>query len=308
MKKTILIIICLILGMTAVPLFTNANQEDSFPDNPGMYSQNEDTDDHSEEPESCICGRAYFTEDGNGYSKYDCIKCHKNIHECTCKCWCGADSISAFGSLYCKKCGKECSNCTCSENKTELLEQEAKVLLGLESGMYMGVPQSGWPVLIIIIIVFSGVGILLYLEISGKLNVPEKKRKKKEIKQEPIQETSSIVEKEPVDTIEQNKEYGPEYETEPESPEEEPELTSDEPATTLFTPVTKTIENIPEEDEQGAGGESIKAWAKILLSAKKKEIQPVDTLLASEIMDGMKVGDVEFIKEWCNEILGEEED
>ena len=69
----------------------------------------------------CICGREYFHDTTQSHAKYDCTKCGKPLSECSCSCWCGADtqpSSFVIGQTHlreCKGCGKLCGECTCAD-------------------------------------------------------------------------------------------------------------------------------------------------------------------------------------------------
>ncbi len=98
----------------------------------------------------CLCGREYFTEDSSEHSKYDCIKCGKNMYACTCNCWCGASSIldtsGDYGSIsprICSSCKKLCSECDCRDNKEEVLAAEKLRLNGEISPLNLPRPENG---------------------------------------------------------------------------------------------------------------------------------------------------------------------
>ncbi len=98
----------------------------------------------------CLCGREYYTEDSSEHSKYDCIKCGKNMYACTCNCWCGASSIlytsGAYGSIsprICSGCKKICSECDCRDDKAEVLAAEKLRLNGEISPLNLPRPENG---------------------------------------------------------------------------------------------------------------------------------------------------------------------
>ena len=98
----------------------------------------------------CLCGREYYTEDTKEHSKYDCIKCGKNMYACTCNCWCGATSIldttGAYGSIsprVCSGCGKPCPDCDCRDNKEEILTAEKLRINGEISPLNLPRPENG---------------------------------------------------------------------------------------------------------------------------------------------------------------------
>ena len=99
----------------------------------------------------CLCGREYYTEDIGEHSKYDCIKCGKNMYACTCNCWCGATSVldtsGAYGGVsprLCSGCNKPCPECDCRDDKAAVLAAEKLRLNGEVSPLNIPRPESGW--------------------------------------------------------------------------------------------------------------------------------------------------------------------
>ena len=83
-----------------------------------------------EDPESCICGRPYHTEDNGSRQKYDCVACGEKISNCTCvTCWCGKEiTVSEDGTRLCSGCGNLCFYCTCADRDTMLrIENEKRI-------------------------------------------------------------------------------------------------------------------------------------------------------------------------------------
>ena len=98
----------------------------------------------------CLCGREYYTEDIGDHSKYDCIKCGKNMYACTCNCWCGASSILDTSGKYggispriCSGCEKLCSECDCRDDKAEVLAAEKLRINGEVSPLNLPRPENG---------------------------------------------------------------------------------------------------------------------------------------------------------------------
>ena len=98
----------------------------------------------------CLCGREYYTENVGEHSKYDCIKCGKNMYACTCNCWCGAssklDTSGQYGSVLprlCSGCQKPCPQCDCRDNKAEILHAEKLRINGEVSHLNIPRPENG---------------------------------------------------------------------------------------------------------------------------------------------------------------------
>lgn len=108
----------------------------------------------------CLCGRDYYKDDTATHSKYDCVKCGKNMYACTCPCWCGAasylDTSGEYGSVLpriCSGCGKPCPLCTCRSDKAAVLEAELKRLNGEVSPLNLPRPESGWETVISVFLI-----------------------------------------------------------------------------------------------------------------------------------------------------------
>lgn len=176
MKKThlgvILLIFCMIFTLS-VPFFaaedidipedpsvtdTDVNEE---PEDPEASTEPEENTEEPSDPEvenapvsvgnDCLCGREYYTENVGEHSKYDCIKCGKNMYACTCNCWCGAatvlDTSGAYGGVsprLCSGCNKPCPECDCRDNKEEVLAAEKLRLNGEVSPLNLPRPENGW--------------------------------------------------------------------------------------------------------------------------------------------------------------------
>jgi len=131
----------------------------------GDISVGDDTLDISENPEvnvlevsysptdvnDCLCGREYYSEDSKEHSKYDCIKCGKNMYACTCNCWCGSSSVLDTSGIYgsisprlCTGCRKPCPDCDCRDDKAEVLAAEKLRLNGEVSPLNIPKPENGW--------------------------------------------------------------------------------------------------------------------------------------------------------------------
>ena len=98
----------------------------------------------------CLCGREYYTENVGEHSKYDCIKCGKNMYACTCNCWCGAssklDTSGQYGSVLPRLrsgCQKPCPQCDCRDNKAEILHAEKLRINGEVSPLNLPRPENG---------------------------------------------------------------------------------------------------------------------------------------------------------------------
>ena len=98
----------------------------------------------------CLCGREYYTENVGEHSKYDCIKCGKNMYACTCNCWCGAttvlDTTGNYGSVsprLCSGCNKPCPECDCRDDKAIILAAEKLRLSGEVSPLNLPRPENG---------------------------------------------------------------------------------------------------------------------------------------------------------------------
>jgi hypothetical protein len=135
------------------------------------------------ELDSCICGRPYYTADGNKHYKYDCIACGENLYMCKCDCWCGADSYSGISSigtqqLYCSECKKSCAECICADKEIALL-RESEIRSGTLSVLGLEKPDSVFPMLFLLIfmLVLCGVGIYSYRFTYGR-EIPELSEKK----------------------------------------------------------------------------------------------------------------------------------
>lgn len=129
----------------------------------------------------CICGRPYYTTDGEDHRQFDCVGCNHNNLSCTCGCWCGADSYSGISSvgqgiLFCSKCDKTCSECTCADKETAL-RRESEIRNGILSVMGIAFPQNVFPVVFLILFLFGGAvfGSFCYLQTFGKTLPVQKK-------------------------------------------------------------------------------------------------------------------------------------
>lgn len=129
------------------------------------------------EEETCPCGREIYHEDGPNYSKYDCVKCRKNMYLCTCACWCGAPaywetSINTGSiTLFCRKCNLPCSDCICADKAITLLKEQQQSE-GKLSTLDVAKPKSIINTLLLafFIIVFLIIG-FLFLNFSNKPTV-----------------------------------------------------------------------------------------------------------------------------------------
>ncbi len=135
------------------------------------------------ELDSCICGRPYYTADGDKHYKYDCIGCGENLYMCKCDCWCGADSYSGISSigtqqLYCSECKKSCDQCICADKEIALL-RESEIRSGILSVLGVEKPKSVFPILFLLIFTLAlcGVGIYSYRYTYGR-EIPELPEKK----------------------------------------------------------------------------------------------------------------------------------
>ena len=132
----------------------------------------------------CLCGREYYTEDVGEHSKYDCIKCGKNMYACTCNCWCGAstvlDTSGVYGSVsprLCSGCNKPCAECDCRDNKAEVLAAEKLRINGEVSHLNIPRPENGWNLFFALFTILLMVGAAVYLPrapfMMKKSSVPE---------------------------------------------------------------------------------------------------------------------------------------
>lgn len=135
------------------------------------------------ELDSCICGRPYYTADGDKHYKYDCISCGENLYMCKCDCWCGSDSYSGMSSigtqqLYCSECKKACDQCICADKEIALL-RESEIRSGVLSVLGVEKPQSVFPILFLLIFTLAlcGVGIYSYRYTYGR-EIPQTHEKK----------------------------------------------------------------------------------------------------------------------------------
>ncbi len=146
------------LDITEEPTATDSDISEADPDISELETE---TPEEPSEPEAdktpasvgndCLCGREYYTENVGEHSKYDCIKCGKNMYACTCNCWCGAatvlDTSGAYGSVsprLCSGCSKPCPECDCRDNKSEVLAAEKLRLNGEVSPLNLPRPENGW--------------------------------------------------------------------------------------------------------------------------------------------------------------------
>ena len=136
----------------------------------------------------CICGRNYYQETTQSHSKYDCIKCGKPLSECTCNCWCGAETeiseviVGQTHLLVCKGCGKLCDNCTCADRGAmENLERMA--VAGTVAIGKVPIPQS-IPVMTLSFILILFTMLCFVLLLSGdKFHKTRKKQRMERIQQ-----------------------------------------------------------------------------------------------------------------------------
>ena len=124
--------------------------------------------------DSCICGRPYYTADGDHHYKYDCIKCDENLYMCKCACWCGAKSYSALSSvgtqdLRCSGCKLICSQCTCADKEIALL-RESEIRNGTLSILGIEKPKSAFPtiMLLVFVVILLGGALYSYKAIYGR--------------------------------------------------------------------------------------------------------------------------------------------
>ncbi len=132
----------------------------------------------------CLCGREYYTEDVGEHSKYDCIKCGKNMYACTCNCWCGAvtvlDTTGAYGGVsprLCSGCNKPCPECDCRDDKAEVLAAEKLRINGEVSPLNLPRPENGWSLFFALFTLLLVTGAAVYLPraqfIAAKSSVKE---------------------------------------------------------------------------------------------------------------------------------------
>ena len=124
--------------------------------------------------DSCICGRPYYTADGDHHYKYDCIKCGENLYMCRCACWCGAESYSSMSSigtqdLRCSGCKLLCSECNCADKEIALL-RESEIRNGTLSVLGIEKPKSAFPSILLLIFatVLLGGALYCYKAIYGR--------------------------------------------------------------------------------------------------------------------------------------------
>ncbi len=165
-------------GVVTDPLLSDGDPVESEPADP----QQPDTP-GVKELDSCICGRPYYTADGDKHYKYDCVGCGENLYMCKCDCWCGSDSYSGISSigtqqLYCSECKKACDQCICADKEIALL-RESEIRSGVLSVLGVEKPKSVFPILFLLIFTLAlcGLGIYGYLYTYGREmpQVPEKK-------------------------------------------------------------------------------------------------------------------------------------
>lgn len=126
---------------------------------------------------SCICGREYYTGAEGDHSKYDCIKCGKNMYACTCNCWCGASSVldtsGTYGSVLpriCSGCNKPCPDCDCRDDKAEVLAAEKLRLNGEVSPLNIPRPENGVNLVISLFVILILSSVAFYLPYAPFLN------------------------------------------------------------------------------------------------------------------------------------------
>lgn len=147
-KNVILLALFCMISVFTVPFFATEDLgESEYPTIPALSS----TITPVRIGNDCLCGREYYTENVGEHSKYDCIKCGKNMYACTCNCWCGAstvlDTTGAYGGVsprLCSGCNKPCPECDCRDDKAEVLAAEKLRLNGEVSPLNLPRPENGW--------------------------------------------------------------------------------------------------------------------------------------------------------------------
>ncbi|MBQ2915932.1 MAG: hypothetical protein IJE51_04000 [Clostridia bacterium] len=149
MRKTVILLALIsMISVCAIPFSATEDLgESEYPTIPALSS----TITPVRIGNDCLCGREYYTENVGEHSKYDCIKCGKNMYACTCNCWCGAstvlDTTGAYGGVsprLCSGCNKPCPECDCRDDKAEVLAAEKLRLNGEVSPLNLPRPENGW--------------------------------------------------------------------------------------------------------------------------------------------------------------------
>lgn len=153
MKK--LLPLLLIMIMISSLLLTSCGKADENTGDGTNVNEGEQTPTVIEN--SCICGREYHIDNGEGYFAYDCVKCKKNYLLCTCNCFCGEESYTTEenpGQKYCKGCEKPCVDCICADRATALL-LEKQISEGKISHLGISKPSSVFAIIISIFAIFG---------------------------------------------------------------------------------------------------------------------------------------------------------
>ena len=243
----------------------------------------------------CFCGREFYTEDGDGHYKYDCVKCNKNMYLCTCSCWCGASSVwdtsGNWGSiipLICSGCEKPCLLCDCAEDKEAILQAEQLRQTGQITPLNVSRPEGGGVVFLSVILTAAVFAALTVLDSKGifdadKIPVP-------------LTAEHTLSEGEPEDTVSDDDENIPE--------------TAQEDA-----PVKKpTVEKASQDFNLEADGSFAvyEMTNEIMFKINRKtDKSPMYAFIADMLIanDGsVKRGNVHDVERWCEEFAAPEAD
>ena len=123
---------------------------------------------------NCICGRPYYQETTDDHDKFDCINCGKNRTNCTCRCWCGSETIisdeitvNGAPAHLCKTCGQLCVHCTCADRE-EVLRLEENMREGSVFAGTVAKPKSVITTVIALIFVSACVFIYIFYYVLAK--------------------------------------------------------------------------------------------------------------------------------------------
>ena len=172
-KLTILVLALIIAALLPYPL--SAAEEDALTAQPAVtYAPPTaaPSDEVSSDPEACICGRPYYTEDEPGHMKYECMGCGELISNCVCDCWCGSEIITRTetdGTIIsvCATCGNRCHNCTCG-NMEAILNFEQLQRDGMVSTADAPKPTSALVTVAASIILFAVCAFMMLYYAMGK--------------------------------------------------------------------------------------------------------------------------------------------
>lgn len=162
---SVLICVTVLFSVRSFSLENDESDKISEKESNSEKYENDSESQQSTADSSCLCGREYFMTDDGEHSKYDCIKCGKNMYACTCDCWCGSSSIldtsGNYGSVsprICSGCGNPCPECNCRDDKAEILAAEKLRINGDVSPLNLPIPNSG----VNLILSFSVILILVF--------------------------------------------------------------------------------------------------------------------------------------------------